>query len=214
MERFEAIPLSDTQLDDATSVLVRAFSNDPGLLYVLPDSARRAELAPVLARAGLRFAMRCGAPLITRGHVHGAAIWFPPNAAPPTEIDLVETGIAEAPGLLGKQSWDKLKRLLDHTDELHLRTVPEPHWYLTILAVDPAWQRRGIGMSLMRPAFDAADREGVRCYLESPTAENTRYYGQRGFQTVAEIIVAGSDFTISLMIREPSRSSNRESRSN
>ena len=56
-------------------------------------------------------------------------------------MDLVETGIAEAPGLLGTESWDMLKRLPDHMDELHLQTVPEAHWYLTILGVDPAWQR-------------------------------------------------------------------------
>jgi GNAT superfamily N-acetyltransferase len=211
MELFGANPLADHHLNDASNVLARAFADDPGLMYVLPDPARRSQLAPLLAGAGLRFAARCGAPLVTSDVVHGVAIWFQPDAPPPTESDFVATGISAVPELLGNQSWERLKRLLNHLDELHVRTVPEPHWYLTVLGVDPTWQRRGVGMSLMQPVFEAADREGVRCYLESPTAENTRYYAQRGFETARETVVAGSDFTISLMIRDPSGPSGLES---
>jgi len=207
-----AVPLADMHLDDASTVLARAFAEDPGLVYVLPDPVRRTQLAPKLAGAGLRYAVRCGSPLVTVGHIRGVAIWFAPDAAPPSEADVVDSGISAVPETLGSESWERLKCLLDHLDELHAKTVPEPHWYLTVLAVDPAWQRRGIGMALMQPVFDVADRDGVACYLESPTAENTRYYGQRGFRTIDETIVPGSDFTISLMVREPLASNALEPR--
>ena len=90
-----------------------------------------------------------------------------------------------------------------HLDALHPTYAPEPHWFLAMLGVDPAWQRQGLGAALMEPVFAQADREGVCCYLEAPTAENARYYANRGFRLVGETDVPASDVHIWLMRRNP-----------
>lgn len=198
-----AIPLSEPHIPAAVSVLTRAFSEDPGLLFVLPDPADRARLNARLAEAALRYTLRCGAPLVTSGEVRGIALWFPPDAPPPTPADVAETGIAAVPRLIGEATWTRFARLIGHLDALHPRHAPEPHWYLAMLGVDPGWQRHGLGTALMEPVFARADQQGVCCYLEAPTAGNARYYANRGFQVVGETDVPESNVHIWLMRRQP-----------
>ena len=205
MDATEPVPLTSTNADAAADVLVRSFTDDPGLCFVLPEVADRARLGPSLARTVIRYALRCGAPLVTPDVVRGVALWFPPDAPAPTAADLAETGLAGVPEQIGPMAWQRCRRLLDHLDALHPRHAPDPHWYLAMLGVDPAWQRQGIGEALLRPVFAAADRDGLCCYLEAPTAGNARYYTRRGFRAVAETDVPGSDVRVWLMRREPAR---------
>jgi ribosomal protein S18 acetylase RimI-like enzyme len=201
----EPVPLDPVHVEDAAGVLLRSFADDPGLCFVLPDATDRDRLGPSLARAVVHYAVRWGAPLVTRDVVRGVALWFPPDAPAPTDRDLAETGLADIPERIGPGAWRRFKRLLDHLDALHPRHAPEPHWYLAMLGVDPAWQRQGIGDALMRPVFAAADRDGYCCYLEAPTAGNARYYARRGFRVVAETDVPDSAVRVWLMRREPDR---------
>ena len=203
MSAVTPVPLDPASLTAAADVLVRSFADDPGLHFVLPDSADRERLGQSLAGAVLRYALRCGAPLVTPDVVRGVALWFPPDAPAPTEADLVQTGLAAVPEQIGSDAWQRFKRLLDHLDALHPRYAPEPHWYLAMLGVDPAWQRQGIGEALMHPVFAAADRAGLSCYLEAPTAGNARYYERRGFRVLAETDVPDSEVHVWLMRREP-----------
>jgi len=199
------VPLELEHVEDAAGVLLRSFADDPGLCFTLPAASDRDRLGPSLARAAVHYALRCGSPLVTPEVVRGVALWFPPDAPAPTDSDLVETGLAAVPEQIGPEAWRRFKRLLDHLDALHPRHAPEPHWYLAMLGVDPAWQRRGIGEALMRPVFAAADRAGVPCYLEAPTDGNARYYARRGFRVMAETDVPDSDVHVWLMRREPER---------
>lgn len=194
-----AIPLTADHIPAATRVLIRAFVADPGLLFVLPDAADRARLSARLAEAALRYTLRCGAPLVTDHDVRGVALWFPPDGPPPAAADFAETGVAAVPDLLGDAAWTRLDRLIAH----HPVHAPEPHWFLAMFGVDPAWQRRGIGAALMVPVFTQADRDGICCYLEAPTAGNERYYTNQGFQVVGETDVPASNVHIWLMRREP-----------
>jgi len=182
---------------------MRAFVEDPGLLFVLPDPAGRARLAPSLARAAVRYTLRCGAPLVTRGAVRGVALWFPPGAPELGADELAETGITRVPEQIGPDAWQRFQRLLDHLDALHRQLLPDPHWYLALLGVDPASQRQGIGAGLMQHVFTRADREGLACYLEAPTEGNARYYERRGFRVVMETDVPESDVHVWLMRRDP-----------
>ena len=152
----------------------------------------------------LRFVLRCGVPLVTFPPLRGVALWFPPGAREPTKEDLAETGIVLRYLFRSAlKPWARFKRLIDRLDALHPQYAPEPHWYLTMLGVDPVWQRQGIGEALMRPILEAADRDRTPCYLEAPTIENARYYERRSFRVVAETDIPDSEMHIWLMRREP-----------
>jgi ribosomal protein S18 acetylase RimI-like enzyme len=202
MTSIGPIPLSTSDLQVAANVLARSFADDPGLIFVLPDSKDRKRFGNTLALTMIRFVLRCGAPLSTPSPLRGVALWFPPDAAEPTSEDLVESGIALLPALIGSEAMARFKSLFDPLEKLHQQMAPDPHWYLAMLGVDPQHQRQGTGEALMQSVFDKADRDRVPCYLEAPTIENARYYGRRGFSVVAETDIPESDVHIWCMRRD------------
>jgi GNAT superfamily N-acetyltransferase len=65
----------------------------------------------------------------------------------------------------------------------HIRRHGGAHCILSILAVDPAAQGRGIGSALLNWGMDVADREGVDCWLTS-TPVGYGVYRRLGFVDV------------------------------
>ncbi|KAJ3181662.1 hypothetical protein HDU87_000680 [Geranomyces variabilis] len=63
----------------------------------------------------------------------------------------------------------------------------DPHWYLNLLAVDPAMQRRGIGEMLSRWGMDRAEREGLYVTLHA-TEEGGRLYRRLGFVVTGKLV--------------------------
>lgn len=51
----------------------------------------------------------------------------------------------------------------------------EPYLYLRILAIDPAYQRRGVGSLLLDQGMAIADRCGIQSYLEATTVGRPLY---------------------------------------
>ncbi|KAJ7033455.1 acyl-CoA N-acyltransferase [Mycena alexandri] len=57
------------------------------------------------------------------------------------------------------------------------------HWYLSLMVVDPKYQRQGIGQALLEWGLNQADAEGLEVYLESSDA-GLRLYRKNGFEIV------------------------------
>ncbi|KXJ89995.1 acyl-CoA N-acyltransferase [Microdochium bolleyi] len=68
------------------------------------------------------------------------------------------------------------------------------HWYLEMLATDPAHQGRGAGSLLLRHGCERADGDGVEAYLEA-SPEAVRMYERFGFREVDrhEVYVASGN---------------------
>jgi len=56
-------------------------------------------------------------------------------------------------------------------EEHHKHDIPQPHWYLFMLGVSPAYQRQGIGSYYWQPIIKQADKKGLPCCLETSTEE-------------------------------------------
>ncbi|MGO8147977.1 GNAT family N-acetyltransferase, partial [Rhizobium leguminosarum] len=52
----------------------------------------------------------------------------------------------------------------------------EPHWYLTLIGVDPAHQGKGHGDVLMAYALARCDHDHTPAYLESSNPRNIPFY--------------------------------------
>ncbi|KAK9422937.1 hypothetical protein SUNI508_04604 [Seiridium unicorne] len=84
------------------------------------------------------------------------------------------------------------------------------HIYVHVIAVHPAYQRRGVGRALIEWGIDLCDRSGLPIYLESsPTT--MPLYKKMGFVILKEKIVhkkdilgTEADIEVSLMVRMPS----------
>ncbi|WP_280177443.1 GNAT family N-acetyltransferase [Microvirga pakistanensis] len=82
-------------------------------------------------------------------------------------------------------------------DHLH-----EPHWYLPLIGVDPARQRKGYGSMLLAHALRACGATGTPAYLESSNPENIPLYQRHGFK-VLETIQVGTSPPVIPMLRHP-----------
>ena len=65
----------------------------------------------------------------------------------------------------------------------------EAHWYLPLIGIDPAKQRRGYGSALLRHALERIDQERRGAYLESTNPANILHYQRHGFEVLGTIQV-------------------------
>jgi ribosomal protein S18 acetylase RimI-like enzyme len=77
----------------------------------------------------------------------------------------------------------------------------EPHWYLSLLAVDPARQGHGIGAALIEDGIARADDDGLPAYLETSNPKNLAWYRRFGFEIEQELRVGATKPAIWTMRR-------------
>ena len=175
---MEVVRLEDSRLGEASDLLARAFQDDPAWVWLIPDADKRRRLLPWLFRVG--FDVTAADVWTTSGVVRGAARWLPPGRPPmrvgPTLKALVTTpfrlGAAIAPFLAYGRA----------VESLRAEAMPDPHWYLAGIGVDPSAQRRGIGTALLEPGVVAASRAELPAVLLTNNEANLPFYEQ--FQQV------------------------------
>jgi ribosomal protein S18 acetylase RimI-like enzyme len=164
-------------------VLARAFDADPIFCAILPDAGHRARALPVLFREWLRRLHLQHQATWTTDDLAGAALWSPPGK---WHIGLVEEALM-APRMIGALGTRVLTalRVLLAVESPHPKEPP--HYYLRVLGCDTARQGQGVGASLVRPALDRCDAEGVPAYLESSNEKNLSFYRRHGFREIGQV---------------------------
>lgn len=109
----------------------------------------------------------------------GVALWLPPNVHPDEEalVKVLESRVSKS--ILGD-----LFAVFEQMEQYH---PAEPHWYLPIIGVDPAYQGRGYGNALMKHALEQCDRDHAPAYLESSNPRNVSLYQRHGFEALGTI---------------------------
>jgi len=62
----------------------------------------------------------------------------------------------------------------------------EPHVHLSLLGVDPRYQRTGIGRALLNEGLSRANAVSMPVYLDTANPDNVPYYEGFGFRIVCE----------------------------
>jgi ribosomal protein S18 acetylase RimI-like enzyme len=176
------VRLSSDQLREASTVLARAFQDDPAWSWVLPNPRRRQSLLPWLFQTG--FEIADAEVWTTEGEIRGVARWLPPGQ-PNVHIGAMLRALVATP-LRVREATNRFFAYGRAVEALRARAVPEPHWYLAGIGVDPPHQRRGIGSDLLTPGLEAADKAGLPCALLTNSEVNLAFYGHRGFEVVLE----------------------------
>lgn len=162
----------------AIDALTLAFSTDPMVRWSLPDPTIYLATFPSIAKAFGGSAFQGRTAYIAPGFV-GAALWLPPGAGSDEE-SLIR--------LFGENVGDDVKENLPAIFEQMEKFHPtEPHWYLPMIGVDPAYQGTGVGSALMSEALKAVDQDGLIAYLESSNPRNISLYERHGFEVIGEI---------------------------
>src|SRR5579884_2983541 len=179
---MEAVRLRPDQLGEACSALARAFQHDPAWSWVLPDARRREVLLPWLFRIG--FEITDAQVWTTPGPVRGCARWLPPGR-PEVHVAAMLRALVTTPLRL-REATSRFLAYGRAVETMRAETVPEPHWYLAGIGVDPPEQRHGVGASLLAPGLDAADRSHTVSALLTNAERNLPFYERHGFEVVHE----------------------------
>jgi GNAT superfamily N-acetyltransferase len=175
------------------SAIVLSFVNDPVARWSWPDPHNYLTSFPVFANA-------FGGKAFDHGTAHtvanfsGGALWLPPGVQP-NEAALA--GLMERS--LGPKRLQVAATMMEQMQSYH---PAEPHWYLPLIGVDPAKQRRGYGSSLLSHALERIDQERRAAYLESTNPVNVPLYQRDGFEVLGTIQVDEAP-PLFAMLRQP-----------
>jgi ribosomal protein S18 acetylase RimI-like enzyme len=176
-------PVVDTvgpgDVERAVAVIVLAFSTDPVARWTYPDAPQYLSLFPVFVRAFGGRAFAQGTAHHVNGYM-GAALWLPPGIYPES------AGFAAS---LPEGREAELAALFEEMARYHPR---EPHWYLPLIGVDPAHQRKGCGAALLRETLRQCDHDHIPAYLEASSPANVKLYQRHGFEIRGTIQVGSS----------------------
>lgn len=180
-------PVQAADVPALAVTLARAFNENPGMSWVVPDPAKRpVRLERLFGVLLEHFWVPHGECTTTVG-VEGAALWMPPGLwhlpAP--------QGLRLLPRLTGAVRGNVTRAIRGAaiTDAMH--PSDPPHWYLAVLGVDPPAQGRGFGSHLLAPGLRRCDENSMPAYLETDTERNVAMYERHGFEVVGEVALPG-----------------------
>jgi ribosomal protein S18 acetylase RimI-like enzyme len=104
---------------------------------------------------------------------------------------------------VGSEAVTRMKHVAEHNDRLRRENVEGCHWFLSLLAVDPAHQHRGHATRLVNGMFGRLDRERIACYAETTEPDVVPFYEHLGFEVGNESTVPGTDLTVWPLVRRP-----------
>ena len=203
MQSSSPVPLSEEQIEPAGALLARAFHNNPLVIHMSPDEEERGRSSPAFFSAFVRYGYLAGEVSATEGTLDGVAVWLPPDAVEMDPDLMDQAGISALPSTVGAEAFGRMMTVFGHLDTLRRRDVTVPHWYLTLIGVEPERQGQGIAGSLLRPMLARADAERLPCYLETADPANVPFYLKKGFEIVVEEVEPKSGVEIWTFMRQP-----------
>jgi ribosomal protein S18 acetylase RimI-like enzyme len=196
--------LEKSQLKPAVAMVARAFQDNSLSVYFFPDVSKRRDKLPYLFQFMISYGLLHGEAYAISPNLEGVAVWLPSE-----KVHMTRRGDIGNEGLsrlfkVERETAAKWKSFDDYVASLHKRLVPFRHWYLQVLGVDPAYQGKGYGGTLLKAMFTRTDKERLPCFLETDEKRDVSFYQHHGFKVVEEGIVPGSEVTIWAMLRDKS----------
>ena len=167
------------ELERVTEVFALGFADDPVWgHWTLPDVEDR--VAP-LRRFWAPYVQGSAKydGVLVLDDLSAVALWVPPGVP-----DLDEASDAAAEQAVTDVCGERAA-LINDGWTLFAETRPtQPHWYLSLLATDPAHRGQGRGMALVAQVLERVDAEHAPAYLESTNPGNLARYRRAGFELV------------------------------
>jgi ribosomal protein S18 acetylase RimI-like enzyme len=187
--------LDEAREAQASALLARAFRDNPMNRAVIgPDRSRRLRVNQYGMTAALAASRKYSFRRVAladseapRGGVSGALIALDPGgypAAPPPIHLQFRCLWGQGPGVMRR--WSRLYVILD---ACHPK---QPHCYLSLIAIDPTRQRRGIGRCLLEAWLRDVDARAMASYLETDRRELVGFYQAAGFSVERDLEAFGT----------------------
>lgn len=199
------IPLPAKEYALAGAVLGRAFQADPVWRATFSDPDTRPELLAAMFTALTKATGAARGLAEATPDIDGVALWLPPGK----DIGfwpMVKSGFALPRFVMSLPAPDRKRMMavLRQLEERKKALMPDPHWYLSAIGVDPKRQGEGLGSTLVRSGLHRAEADHTPIYLETQTAGNVGFYQYLGFEVLEQITAAGLNLPLWLMRHPPS----------
>jgi GNAT superfamily N-acetyltransferase len=184
-------PVTRHSLHQAAQLLGRAFVNEPvsAAIYRNFSPLRRTRALTVDFTAELSVCIHRGYPIQIEqaDQIMAVAGIYPPGTYP---LPAWDGWLLLARSILGNGLYDirKWMRWLDAVEKSH---PTNPHYYVAYIGVEPEFQGRELGTTLLDHLGYRADAEQVGCYLESADPRNIPFYQRSGYEIIAEKVIIG-----------------------
>jgi ribosomal protein S18 acetylase RimI-like enzyme len=165
------------------------------------DVRRRAALAAYFDYS-IRQGTRIGRVLHLEAADIGVAVWLLPQSGEVRERERSQKR-AYLHGVLGEVGCENYTRIVDFMGARARTVVGNDSWYLSIVAVAPQAQARGLGARLLAPTLAEADAATAVCYLETFNPRSLHFYERLGFVTRAEFDEPTTRAPYAIMVRAP-----------
>lgn len=178
--------------EPAVHLLARAFRDSPLERSVAEGNAERRLRGNVYGKRALLKSAAGAAHIL--GAFQGRAAAQPVAvllAAAPHRYPFPMPGFWQQVSCLFGQGVRVARRWAEVYQALEAVHLREPHWYLSLLGVDPRSQGKGHGSRLLAFWLERVDRESWPSYLETDRPENLPFYERAGFGVTTEVEVLG-----------------------
>jgi len=195
--------LQRNQIGVAARLCAHAFLNTPHVAYFFQDESARMQKTIELFRMRIRYGWLYGEVHATSPELAGLAVWIPASKVKMTLWRQMRSGGSRLYRVAGPDAVARMMHVAEHNDRLRAKHAPGEHRFLSILAVDPAHQGRGLASRLLGSALEHLNREKVSVYAETTEVELLDFYGRFGFEAEAPSTVSGTDLTVWPLVRSP-----------
>ena len=195
------VRLVSDQVVEAAAVMARAAVDDPIFVHVLPDATERAAGVPLLMRQFVRMALAYGEVWATPSPIRGVACWLAPSHPEITPEAREAAGEREVGGALGAEASARFHAFRADMGGTLGSYLPEPHWHLMWLCVEPGHHGQGIGGTLVRQLTARADTDAVACDLFTFVPRTVPLYEHLGFRVVRDATLSRTGLRVRAMVR-------------
>lgn len=193
-------------IDPASNAAAAALESDPFYRCITVEFASDIARRRAVLRAYLDYSsaegMRIGRVVHLEEAHGGVAIWLLPQAEEVLEREraLKHAFLREVLGESGRANY---RSIVDYMSSQARAVTGSDAWYLSIVAVAPEGQGRGLGARLLAPTLAEADAAGAICYLETFGRRSRGFYERLGFLTRAEFTEPTTRAQYAIMTRLP-----------
>ena len=177
--------------------------------FLMPDEDDRRRVSAEVARMLYVYpALSAGALWCTADRL-AVAGWLRVNPDRPVPAAAQEA--TELRRLVGRW-FPRFERLAEMLAEVHATVADVPHDRLTVLAVHPDRQRRGVGSALLAAHHAYLDGIGRPAYLDAAGPELVGFYARFGYVEVGDPVRLPNRATLHPMWRTPTPTGEEQNR--
>jgi len=202
IEIQKALHFSGDKLKIAGNILSKAFHHDPIFNYLIPNTNQRFKILNQYFQHVIKFGLRYG-EVYTSPNLECISVWLPPKNSFHTTWKAIKTGALILPIKIKWKYLTLQNKIHKFSDNLHKKFVPYPHWYLSLIGVEPNHQGKGLGQQLLSTTIKRIDLERKPIYLETNKEKNLKIFERFGFHILKKAIVPDTELFHWSLLRNP-----------